>query len=138
MLRLDALVKEEKKVPEKATKKRKKLLINQCLPCPGSGGFQENLRNCRRSNIGTIYSQKLVHQFWKGACVVMDNAKFDQGEMVRKSLEQAWAKLSYYLPILLSFSRGFFWWKLKAIFKNFKARTCKKLVDGITEARSKN
>ena len=39
MLRLDALVEEEKEVPEKATKKRKKLLINQCLLCPGIGGF---------------------------------------------------------------------------------------------------
>ena len=39
MLRLDALVEEEKEVLEKATKKRKKLLINQCLPCPGIGGF---------------------------------------------------------------------------------------------------
>ena len=47
--------------------------------------------------------KKLVHKFWKGACVVMDNAKFHQGEMVRKSLEQAWARLIYYLPILLSF-----------------------------------
>ena len=99
-----------------------------------------------RKNYGTVDGvtleafivKNLVHQFWKGACVVMDNAKFDQGEMVRKSLEPAWAILIYYLPILLSFSRGFFWWKLKAIFKNFKARTCKKIVDGITEARSKN
>ena len=39
MLRLDVLVEEEKEVPEKATKKRKKLLINQCLISPGSGGF---------------------------------------------------------------------------------------------------
>ena len=70
--------------------------------------------------------------------MVMDNAKFHQGEMVRKSLEQAWARLIYLPPYSPEFSpRENFGSKLKAIFKKVKARSYKNLVDGITEARSK-
>ena len=69
--------------------------------------------------------KNLLHQFWNGACVVMDNAKFDQGEMVRKSLEQAWARLIYYLPILLSFSRGFFGGNSKQSSKSSKPELVK-------------
>ncbi|PSP29996.1 MAG: IS630 family transposase, partial [Cyanobacteria bacterium SW_4_48_29] len=69
---------------------------------------------------------------------VMDNAKFHQGEMVRKSLEPAWARLIYLPPYSPEFSpRENFGSKLKAIFKKVKARSYKKLVDGITETRSK-
>ena len=82
--------------------------------------------------------KNLVHHFWKGACVVMDNAKFHQGEMVRKSLEQAGARLIYLPSYFPEFSpRENFWSILKAILKKVKARTYKNLVDGIKEARSK-
>ncbi|PSP10907.1 MAG: hypothetical protein BRC49_08965 [Cyanobacteria bacterium SW_10_48_33] len=99
-----------------------------------------------RKNYGTVDGvtleafivKNLVHHFWKGACVVMDNAKFYQGEMVRKSLEPAWARLIYLPPYSPEFSpRENFGSKLKAIFKKVKARSYKNLVDGITEARSK-
>ncbi|PSO85834.1 MAG: hypothetical protein BRC41_07820, partial [Cyanobacteria bacterium QH_9_48_43] len=80
----------------------------------------------------------IVPQLWKGACVVMDNAKFHQGEMVRKSLEQAGARLIYLPSYSPEFSpREIFWSILKAILKKVKARTYKNLVDGIKEARSK-
>ncbi|PSP29747.1 MAG: hypothetical protein BRC59_07320 [Cyanobacteria bacterium SW_4_48_29] len=80
----------------------------------------------------------IVPQLWKGACVVMDNAKFHQGEMVRKSLEQAGARLIYLPSYSPEFSpRENFWSILKAILKKVKARTYKNLVDGIKEARSK-
>ncbi|PSP02936.1 MAG: IS630 family transposase, partial [Cyanobacteria bacterium QS_7_48_42] len=47
----------------------------------------------------------------------MDNAKFYQGEMVRKSLEPAWARLIYLPPYSPEFSpRENFGSKLKAIF----------------------
>ncbi|PSO73755.1 MAG: hypothetical protein BRC42_03795, partial [Cyanobacteria bacterium QS_1_48_34] len=80
----------------------------------------------------------IVPQLWKGACVVMDNAKFHQGEMVRKSLEQAGARLIYLPSYSPEFSpRENFWSILKAVLKKVKARTYKNLVDGIKEARSK-
>ena len=78
-----------------------------------------------RKNYGTVDGvtleafivKNLVHHFWKGACVVMDNAKFYQGEMVRKSLEPAWARLIYLPPYSPEFSpRDNLWSKLKAIF----------------------
>ena len=67
----------------------------------------------------------IVPQLWKGACVVMDNAKFHQGEMVRKSLEQAGARLIYLLPILLSFPRGKIFGRYS---KQFKKRSKPELI----------
>ncbi|NEP42489.1 MAG: IS630 family transposase, partial [Okeania sp. SIO2H7] len=37
----------------------------------------------------------LVPQLWKNACVVMDNARIHQGEMVREAIEKAGAQLIY-------------------------------------------
>ncbi|PSP12762.1 MAG: hypothetical protein BRC50_08590 [Cyanobacteria bacterium SW_11_48_12] len=89
-------------------------------------------------DLSCFKSNRIVPQLWKGACVVMDNAKFHQGEMVRKSLEQAGARLIYLPSYSPEFSpRENFWSILKAILKKVKARTYKNLVDGIKEARSK-
>jgi transposase len=44
-----------------------------------------------------------VLKLWKNACVVMDNANFHQGEMVRELLEKNGAKLIYLLPYSAEF-----------------------------------
>lgn len=77
----------------------------------------------------------LVPKLWKNACVVMDNARFHLGEMVRESIENAGAKLIYLPPYSPEFSPiENFWSKVKAILKKLKARTYKDLVDGIVQA----
>ncbi|NEP42654.1 MAG: hypothetical protein F6K35_26890, partial [Okeania sp. SIO2H7] len=45
-------------------------------------------------NVGFIVKD-LVPQLWKNACVVMDNARIHQGEMVREAIEKAGAQLIY-------------------------------------------
>jgi len=63
----------------------------------------------------------LVPKLWKNACVVMDNAKFHQGEMVRELIEQAGASLIYLPPYSPEFSPiENFWSKVKAILKSMK------------------
>jgi transposase len=49
--------------------------------------------------------RELVPKLWQGACVVMDNAKIHCGEMVKEFIEEAGAKLIYYLLTLPSFPR---------------------------------
>ncbi len=39
--------------------------------------------------------QELIPKLWENACVVMDNAKIHQGEMLREFIEKAGAKLLY-------------------------------------------
>jgi transposase len=101
-------------------------------------------------------SQQLVPNLWENACVVMDNAKFHQGEMVRELIEQAGAKLIYLPPYSPEFSPIENFWcgrhcripagiqfqlgrqsKVKAILRKLKPRTYKDLVNGITEAMLK-
>jgi transposase len=83
-------------------------------------------------------AQKLVPNLWENACVVMDNAKFHQGEMVRELIEQAGANLIYLPPYSPEFSPiENFWSKVKAILRKLKPRTYKDLVDAITEAMLK-
>jgi transposase len=48
--------------------------------------------------------RELVPKLWKGACVVMDNAKINYGEMVNKFIEEAGAKLIYLSPYSPEFS----------------------------------
>ncbi|PSO49473.1 MAG: hypothetical protein BRC33_06760 [Cyanobacteria bacterium SW_9_44_58] len=68
----------------------------------------------------------------------MDNAKFHQGEMVRKLIEQAGAQLIYLPPYSPEFSLiENFRSKIKAILRKLKPRTYKNLVDAITEAMLK-
>ena len=63
-------------------------------------------------------AKKLVPNLWKNACVVMDNAKFHQGEMVRELIEQAGANLVYLPPYSPEFSPiENFWSKIKAILR---------------------
>lgn len=82
--------------------------------------------------------RELVPKLWKNACVVMDNAKFHQGEIVRELIEKAGAKLIYLSPYSPEFSPiENFWSKVKAILKKVKARTYKDLIDGITDAMLK-
>ena len=49
--------------------------------------------------------RELVPKLWKGACVVMDNAKIHCGEMVKEFIEEAGAKLIYLSPYSPEFSR---------------------------------
>ncbi|PSO91421.1 MAG: IS630 family transposase, partial [Cyanobacteria bacterium QS_6_48_18] len=127
-----------KKVPEKATQKRKNFSLISACPVQEVVASRKNYGTVDGVTLEAFIVKNLVHHFWKGACVVMDNAKFYQGEMVRKSLEPAWARLIYLPPYSPEFSpRENFGSKLKAIFKKVKARSYKNLVDGITEARSK-
>ena len=68
--------------------------------------------------------QKLIPKIWKNACVVMDNAKIHQGEMVREFIEKAGAKLLYLSPYSPEFSPiENFWSKVKSILRKTAART---------------
>lgn len=79
--------------------------------------------------------QELIPKLWKNACVVMDNAKIHQGEMVREFIEQAGAKLLYLSPYSPEFSPiENLWSKVKSILRKTAARTYKDLIDGITNA----
>jgi transposase len=48
--------------------------------------------------------RELVPKLWQGACVVMDNANIHCGEMVKKFIEEAEAKLIYLFPYSPDFS----------------------------------
>jgi len=68
----------------------------------------------------------------------MDNAKIHLGEMVRKMIEEAGAKLVYLPPYSPEFSPiENFWSKVKSTLKKIGARTYKDLIDGITSAMLK-
>ena len=59
---------------------------------------------------------KLIPKLWNNACIVMDNAKIHQEEMVREFLEKAGAKLLYLSPYSPEFSPiENFWSKVKSI-----------------------
>lgn len=81
--------------------------------------------------------QKLIPKIWD-ACIVMDNARIHQGELVREFIEIAGAKLIY----LSAYSPEFspienFWSKVKATLRKMVARTYKDLIDGLTDAMLK-
>ena len=79
--------------------------------------------------------RKLVPNLWKGACVVIDNAKIHFGEMVKTSIENAGATLIYLSPYSPEFSPiENFWSKVKSILIKLKARTYVDLIDAITDA----
>lgn len=79
--------------------------------------------------------QELIPKLWENACVVMDNAKIHQGEMVRRFIEQVGAKLIYLSPYSPEFSPiENLWSKVKSILRKTAARTYKDLIDGITNA----
>ncbi len=79
--------------------------------------------------------QKLVPNLWKGACVVMDNAKIHLGEIVKQSIENAGATLIYLSPYSPEFSPiENFWSKVKSILIKLKARTYTDLIDAIRDA----
>lgn len=78
---------------------------------------------------------KLIPKLWDKACIVMDNAKIPQGEMVREFIEKAGAKLIYLSPYSPEFSPiENFWSKVKSILRQTAARTYKDLIDGIANA----
>ena len=78
---------------------------------------------------------KLVPNLWENACVVMDNAKIHQGEMVREFIEKAGATLLYLSPYSPEFSPiENFWSKVKSILRKTAARTYKDLIDAIANA----
>lgn len=82
--------------------------------------------------------QKLIPHLQENACIVMDNAKIHQGEMVRELLEKAGAKLIYLSPYSPEFSPiENLWSKVKAILKKTAARNYKDLINGITDAMHK-
>lgn len=79
--------------------------------------------------------QKLIPKLWENACVVLDNAKIHQGELVREFLEKAGAKLIYLSPYSPEFSPiENFWSKVKSILRKAAARTYNDLMDAITKA----
>jgi transposase len=81
------------------------------------------------------FISKLVPKLWKGACVVMDNAKIHLGEMVRTMIEEAGGRLIYLSPYSPEFSPiENMWSKVKAILRKRKARNYKDLMDGIETA----
>jgi len=78
---------------------------------------------------------KLVPNLWENACVVMDNAKIHQGEIVREFIEKAGATLLYLSPYSPEFSPiENFWSKVKSILRKTAARTYKGLIDAIANA----
>ncbi|CAA9273546.1 Mobile element protein [uncultured Coleofasciculus sp.] len=82
--------------------------------------------------------QELIPKLGKNACVVMDNAKIHQGEMVREFIEKAGAQLIYLSPYSPDFSPiEHFWSKVKSILRKTAARTYKDLVNGISNAMLK-
>lgn len=81
---------------------------------------------------------QLVPKLWKGACVIMDNAKIHLGEMVREAIENAGATLTFLSPYSPEFSPiENFWSKVKSILRKLKPRTYQDLVDAITNAMLK-
>lgn len=82
--------------------------------------------------------RKLVPKLWKGACVVMDNAQIHLGEIIRKEIEKAGAKLVYLAPYSPDFSPiENFWSKVKEILKKIAPRTYIDLVSGVELAMGK-
>jgi transposase len=78
---------------------------------------------------------KLVPNLWENTCVVMDNAKIHQGEIVREFIEQAGATLLYLSPYSPEFSPiENFWSKVKSILRKTAARTYKDLIEAIANA----
>ena len=79
--------------------------------------------------------RKLVPKLGKCACVVMDNAKIYCGEMVKKIIEEAGAKLIYLSPYSPEFSPiENFWSKVKSVLRKLKTRNYLDLIDAITDA----
>ncbi len=79
--------------------------------------------------------KELVPKLWKDACVILDNAKIHQGEMVREAIEKVGGKLLDLSPYSPEFSPvENFWSKVKARLKKIGARTYKELIEGITNA----
>lgn len=82
--------------------------------------------------------QKLIPKLWENACVVLDNAKIHQGELVREFIEKAGATLIYLSPYSPEFSPiENFWSKVKSILRKVAARTYNDLMDAITNAMLK-
>lgn len=80
-------------------------------------------------------SRELIPKLWKGACIVMDNAKIHLGEMVRELIEASGAKLIYLPPYSPEFSPiENCWSKIKILLRGFKARTYKELIEALNRA----
>lgn len=83
-------------------------------------------------------ANKLVPNLWKGACVVMDNAKIHLGEEIRLLIESVGAKLIYLSPYSPEFNPiENFWSKVKASLRKRKARTYPDLLDAIVNSMFK-
>lgn len=83
---------------------------------------------------GFIFKE-VVPKLWKGAHIVLDNAKIHFGEMLESMIEEAGAKLIYlspYSPELSPIEN--MWSKVKAILRKLKARTYQELIEGVTSA----
>lgn len=86
----------------------------------------------------TFIVRKLVQKLWKGACVVMDNAKIHLGETIRKEIEKVGAKLIYLSPYSPDFSPiENFWSKIKALLKKMSPRSYVELIEAIELAIEK-
>jgi transposase len=79
--------------------------------------------------------KEVVPKLWKGAHIVIDNAKIHFGEILETMIEEAGAKLIYLSPYSPEFSPiENMWSKVKAILRKLEARTYKKLIHGVTSA----
>ncbi|MBO1347836.1 MAG: IS630 family transposase [Hormoscilla sp. GUM202] len=76
----------------------------------------------------------LVPKLCQGACVVMDNCKIHQGDVIRQAIEKVGARLVYLPPYSPDFSPiENLWSKLKSYLKKLEARNYRDLVDAIQE-----
>jgi len=74
----------------------------------------------------------LVPKLWKGACVIMDNAKIHLGKIIREEIEKAGGSLIYLSPYSPDFSPiENFWSKVKNMIRKLKPRSYDDLVKAV-------
>ena len=102
------------------------LSLNEVVACVNISGSVDSL------TFEAFIIRKLIPKLWKGACVVMDNAKIHLGKMIGQEIEKVGAKLIYLSPYSPDFSPiENFWSKVKAILKKISPRTNHDLVEAI-------
>jgi len=99
MERLSARALRGKRAQGKKPQKRgKNVALISALSVQGVVASSQLYGTVDGATFEAFIARELVPNLWKNACVVMDNAKFHQGEMVRELIEQAGATLTYLPP----------------------------------------
>ncbi|NEP51267.1 MAG: IS630 family transposase [Moorea sp. SIO3C2] len=120
---------------KKPLKRGKNISVIGALSLEKIIGYSSIYGAVNRVIFEAFIANQVVPNLWENACVIMDNAKIHEGEMVRELIEQVGAKLIYLPPYSPEFSPiENFWSKVKAILKKIKARTYKELIEGIADA----